>query len=172
MATRAEYLSLRHQYQPEKIKLILVAESPPASGLYFYNQDGLRSEPLFAALMREIGIAPATKEEGLRIFQTKGWLLIDATYEPVNTYKKWQRDAAIGRDYKLLHEELIGLSPDRSIPIILIKENVCRVLEPKLLADGFSVINRGNVVYFPGHGRQGQFHQRFGAILRFHGMHN
>jgi hypothetical protein len=129
-----------------------------------------QARSLFSALMGEIGFSPATKEEGLRLFQAKGWFLIDATYEPVNTYKKWERDAAIGRDYPLLRDELVGLSPSRSIPIILIKENVCRVLEPKLLTDGFSVINRGNVVYFPSHSRQRQFHEKFGRILRFHGM--
>jgi hypothetical protein len=50
MATRSEYLSFRDRYRPETIKLLLVAESPPASGRYFYNPAGARTEPLFAAL--------------------------------------------------------------------------------------------------------------------------
>jgi hypothetical protein len=47
-----DYLSLRSRYEPENIRLVIIAESPPASGLYFYNPTGARSEPLFAALMR------------------------------------------------------------------------------------------------------------------------
>jgi hypothetical protein len=71
---RSEYLALRTCYQPDTIRLLLVAESPPASGRYFYNPAGATSEQLFAALMREIEISPATKEEGLRTFQARGWL--------------------------------------------------------------------------------------------------
>jgi hypothetical protein len=163
---RSEYLALRTCYQPDTIRLLLVAESPPASGRYFYNPAGATSEQLFAALMREIEISPATKEEGLRTFQARGWLLVDATYEPVNTYRGRERDAAICRDYQLLREDLLRLSPNRAAPIILIKRNVCALLEPRLTADGFKVLNAGTVVYFPGTGRQGQFRQQFGTVLR------
>ena len=45
--TRAEYLSLRAPYLPEDRKIIFVLESPPKSGLYFYNPQGRVSEPLF-----------------------------------------------------------------------------------------------------------------------------
>jgi hypothetical protein len=48
--------------------------------------------------------------------------------------------------------------------LILIKTNVCRILEPKLTDDGFNVLNRGWVIYFPGSGRQGDFHQQFSAV--------
>jgi hypothetical protein len=166
MATRSEYLSLRDQYRPETIKLLLVAESPPASGRYFYNPAGALTEPLFAALMREIGASPATKHDGLLAFQVSGWLLVDATYEPVNSYGSKQRDAVISRDYELLREDLFRLLPERTVPIILIKANVCRLLEPRLTGDGFNVLNGGRPVYFPSTGRQGEFRDQFGAILR------
>jgi hypothetical protein len=72
--TRNQYLSLRRQYEPTSVKLIIVAESPPASGRFFYNTAGSTNEPLFAAMMRHLGIAPMTKETGLREFQKKGWI--------------------------------------------------------------------------------------------------
>jgi hypothetical protein len=170
MATRSEYLSFRDRYRPEPIKLLLVAESPPASGLYFYNPTGAPTEPLFAALVREIGISPSTKDEGLRAIQSRGWLLVDATYEPVNSYDDKRRDEVISRDYGLLREDLVRLAPDRIVPIVLLKANVCRLLEPRLTADGFKVLNGGRVVYFPSTGRQGKFREQFGAILRTHGL--
>src|SRR4051812_45254487 len=46
---RDYYLRLRREYQPKIIKLIIVAESPPASGKYFYDSTGSTKEPLFAA---------------------------------------------------------------------------------------------------------------------------
>jgi hypothetical protein len=47
--------------------------------------------------------------------------------------------------------------------LILIKTNVCRILEPKLTHDGFNVLNCGRVIYFPASGRQ-DFHQQFTAV--------
>ena len=52
--TRDEYLDLRRQYQPENIKLVIIAESPPDSGLYFYDPAGAVSEPLFRAFMPDL----------------------------------------------------------------------------------------------------------------------
>jgi hypothetical protein len=161
-----EYLSFRDRYRPETIKLLLVAESPPASGRYFYNPAGALTEPLFAALMREIGASPATKDEGLLAFQASGWMLVDATYEPVNTYDGKRRDEVISRDYEQLREDLDHLLPDRTAPIILLKANVCRLLEPRLIKEGFRVVNGGRLVYFPSHGQQGKFREQFGAIRR------
>ena len=48
---------------------------------------------------------------------------------------------------------------------MLIKENVCRVLNPPQTADGFRVLNRGRKVYLPINGNQGHFRRQFGEIL-------
>ena len=83
--------------------------------------------------MREIGASPATKDEGLLSFRASGWLLVDATYEPVNTYDGKRRDEVISRDYEQLREDLDHLLPDRTVPIILLKsERVSLVVERRL----------------------------------------
>jgi hypothetical protein len=51
---RSAYLRLRRRYKPKRIKLIIVAESPPASGRYFYDPRGRVTEPLFAALTKQL----------------------------------------------------------------------------------------------------------------------
>jgi hypothetical protein len=127
---RSEYLGLRHRYEPRSVKVAVIAESPPASGLYFYDPTGSPREPLFAALMKQLRLSPTTKEEGLCEFQRSGWVLVDATYEPVNELSRPTRDRVIDRDYPLLRDDLAALMSDRSTPLILIKENVCRILEP------------------------------------------
>jgi hypothetical protein len=81
---RSEYLALRRKFTPATIKLVIIAESPPISGKYFYNPAGSVGEPLYAALMRHIPFTSTTKQGGLLEFQEKGWMLVDATYEPVN----------------------------------------------------------------------------------------
>jgi hypothetical protein len=145
--------------------LVIVAESPPTSGKYFYNPTGALTEPLFVALMQQLGFAPDTKESGLGEFQRRGWVLIDATYEPVNVLRSATRDDIILRDYPLLRDDLAALLPGRSTWLILLKANVCRLLEPKLKEDGFNVLNNGRVVYFPSTGRQKDFHRQFRAII-------
>jgi hypothetical protein len=167
---RDAYLALRRNYEPENIRLVIVAESPPFSGLYFYNPAGRASEPLFAALMRQLDISPVDKEVGLREFQRRGWILVDATYEPVNALTNEQRDMVIARDYRLLRDDLAALIVDRSTPLVLIKANVCRILEPMLTQDGYNVLNSGRVIYFPSSGRQNDFRHQFGAILKSAGL--
>jgi hypothetical protein len=83
---RNEYLAKRREFEPESVTLVIVAESPPISGNYFYNPNGEVSEQLFKALMEQLGVKPKTKLEGLREFQNRGWVLLDATYEPVNAH--------------------------------------------------------------------------------------
>jgi hypothetical protein len=166
------YLSLRRAYEPESIRLLIIAESPPVSGLYFYDPTGAPSEPLFAALMRQLRLSPIDKDTGLREFRRIGWVLVDATYEPVNEHSrtKRDRDRVIVRDYPRLRDDLLNLTPDRSSPVVLIKANVCQVLEQKLKEDGFNVINRGSRIYFPSNGRQREFEQQFRAVLKSAGI--
>ena len=40
MMTKDEYLAFRREFEPKTVKLVVVAESPPKTGLYFYNPDG------------------------------------------------------------------------------------------------------------------------------------
>ena len=161
---RGQYLYLRRRYTPKKIKLIIVAESPPASGKYLYDPKGRITEPLFAALMRQLSISPKSKEDGLSHFQRTGWLLVDATYEPVNKLKN--PNAVIDRDYRLLRKDLSTLMSGQSIPLALIKKNVCRRLEPKLIESGFRVLNGGLEIPFPSNGWQPEFHKKFPLLLK------
>jgi hypothetical protein len=84
----------------------------------------------------------------------------------VNALGDQDRDGVITRDYHLLRDDLDAMLPDRSTPIILMKANVCRLLEPNLADDGFNVLNHGRAVYFPSTGRQKDFQRQFSAILK------
>ncbi len=163
---RSDYLYLRSKFEPASPTLVIVAESPPVSGKYFYDPDGRSSEPLFAALMKLIGIAPRTKLEGLIEFQKRGWTLVDATYEPVNAHTGRDRDRVIDRGYPELRDDLRQLLAAHwsSVPVVLIKANVCRLVEPKLKADGFNVLNNSRSLPFPSHGWSREFDRLFREI--------
>jgi hypothetical protein len=167
---RDEYLALRQRYEPKHVKLVVVAESPPVSGLYFYNPEGRVTEPLFSALMKQLDWHGSDKAGGLRKLQQCGWFLIDATYEPVDELSDSGRKKVIERDFQVLCDDLKRSTPDRTALLILIKANVCRILEPRLVHEGFNVLNRGLIIPFPSTGHQKQFHEKFAALRRSVGV--
>ena len=162
---RSAYLALRQRYRPAAIRLLVIAESPPESGLYFYELSGRPSEPLFAAMMKQLGVQAANKQEGLKAFRDHGFVLVDATYTPVNGPGGRNRNAVILADYPYLVEDLRGLGAADGLPIVLIKKNVCELLDRRLTADGFNVLNRGHIIPFPSTGHQVKFHRKFRDVV-------
>lgn len=163
--SKEDYLGLRSRYLPERLRLVVVAESPPASGKYIYDPSGERTELLFSALMRFLRYDACDKASGLEELKRRGILLVDATYEPVNRQSKKERDAKIEAKFPELLSDLRNSIGQEAIPVVLIKANVCRLLEGRLIADGIRVINNGRSVYFPGSGRQNQFQHQLQDIL-------
>ena len=163
---RSYYIKLRNRYLHSDLHVIFVAESPPASGKYFYDEDGSAAEPLFKALMNVLDIKPATKKEGLATFSEAGHILVDATYTPVNKIQGRSRKSAILADYGNLSNDLKTLCGKKKPDVILIKANICRLLEQKLRSDGFNVKNGGVIVRFPVSGQQKNFLREMKKIYR------
>ncbi|MBL4701794.1 MAG: hypothetical protein JKX85_11120 [Phycisphaeraceae bacterium] len=155
--TREYYHNLRNKYSPSDLKTVFVLESPPVSGKYFYDLEGEVGEPLFRAMMQLLKVEPQTKAEGLDIFQNAGCIIVDATYTPVNDLKDSIRSQTILNSYQALVEDLRKVCGNSKPDIILVKANICRLLEPKLASDGFKIKNQGAVVPFPSTGQQGNF---------------
>ena len=134
MLTKDDYLAFRRKFEPQSVRLVIVAESPPKNQTYLYNPAGHTNEWLFTALMKQLGQMP----KGLRELQRRGWVLVDATYERVDCLGQQanKRHAIIERDYPLLVAALEELSPDKSVAIILAKANVCKLLDWRLTRYG------------------------------------
>ena len=88
-----------------------------------------------------------------------------ATYKKVNRLTDNERDTAILSDFHDLVSDLERIRPQEEIPIILVKANICRLLEERLTSIGFNVINNGVVIPFPSHGHQKRFHSEMNKIL-------
>jgi len=164
---KKDYIALSERFRPNRFRLIFIAESPPVGDKYFYNPDGEITEPLFAAMMKcVLDLKPEDKLEGLQKFQEKGYYLLDATYTPVNKgFKRKKRNQIILNDYDSLKAELLRIDSNKSIPVILIKKNICELLKPILRGDGFKVLNREEIIPFPSHGWQKVFCERIKKIL-------
>jgi len=111
-------------------------------------------------------VRPKTKEEGLAKFASCGFLLIDATYTPVNHphLSSRERNALILQDLPFLVEELRKyVEPETGV--VLVKANVCELFEPKLIGCGLRVLNRGRSIPFPSNGQQGKFRVAVREVL-------
>lgn len=110
-----------------------------------------------------LGMEPRTKAEGLEEFCRRGYLLVDATYEPVNGISDKAANSIIDRDFPLLLEDL-RLYARPSTKLVLIKANICRNLESKLVKS-FDVVNHGVVIPFPCSGQQANFRATIQSVL-------
>jgi len=161
-----EYISLRNQYIPKKIKTIFVLESPPEGHGYFYDPRGRVSEVLFRAFMKAVlNFNPITKDEGLRKLASEGYLLVNPIYKPVNKMADKEADKLILGNYKNFTKDLDSLIDNKKTPIILIKSNICRLLEKPLLVDGYNVVNNGTMIPFPLHYHMNTFIDRLKPLL-------
>jgi len=173
---RQKYSDWRRPYEPVSVKLIIVAESPPANGNYFYKpkQKGSHGgELLFTAFMKHLNFSSDQKDVELRELKRCGWILVDATYEPVDKKCDLYKNDIMEQDFELLCDELKKVRSNDQTPIILIKKNVCETLVPKfkLTRDKFNVVNcrsRDPVVPFP-MGRN-PFHESFRKMRNLGGI--
>ncbi len=159
MHSKKYYIRLGNKYLPEKFRAIFILESPPSSGKYFYNASGRRTEPLYKAMMEcVLGLSPVPKKDaGLKKFQEAGYFLVNATYVPVNEKSNKERNFQILKDFCNLVSDLKKITNNKNTRIILVKVNICQLLEPLLSGCGFNVINNGAVIPFPSHGWQKEF---------------
>lgn len=164
---KTEYEKLRDRYIPEKIKVVFVLESPPAGHGYIYDPNGRVSEILFRSFMALLGKKTDTKDEGLKLLQKKGWLLTNPIYEPVNKISDKEADRKILANYSNFKKDLLKLlGNNKKIPIILVKSNICNLLEKPLLEDGFNVLNNGVSVPFPMHYHFESFKNKIDSLLK------
>lgn len=160
-----EFISLRNQYRPEKPKICFIFESPPAHGGYFYDPSGRVTELLFRSLMKTLFDKNFdTKEEGLRHFQKEGFYLVNPIYTPVNKVSDKDADTLILENYENFKKDLIaeGL---KNTPLIIVKSNVWKLLKDKLVEDGFTVLNREQMVPFPMHYHFESFKEKVQKLL-------
>lgn len=169
MQAKQHYHDQRRQWAPRDLRLIVIAESPPADGHYLYDVEGNTRESLFMELLIQLfGVVPKSKKAGLRALQQWGVILLDATYTPLHGLKPAARNNAVKESIPALIEELESIEDARRVPVVLIKKNVCDLLEAPLVAAGFKVANEGKMVAFPGSGQQANFRKTFSQILNEH----
>lgn len=157
----ADHRGLRAQaaerYRPDRIKLLLIAEAPPAAhDRYFYFHDVDAHDSLFRHVTRSLLPIEPTREnkaELLTQLRDRGVFLIDLKPDPVD-------DTPLNSYVPELLRRVRELNPDR---IVLIKATVHDAAYAALTAAGLPVSSVR--VPFPGSGQQKAFERAFGAAI-------
>jgi hypothetical protein len=95
-SSNALYEELRASYRPSRVKLLLVGESRPAGGTFFYRADSRLFFAVRDAFERAHG-PMAAGEAFLAEFQKRGAWLYDLAASPVNRQRGRPRAAAVAK---------------------------------------------------------------------------
>lgn len=143
----ADYERLREQYRPQRLRVLLIAESPPDPGsghLRFFYAPRLAIDNLYRSVALAIygeSVRPllADKPRVLRRLTADGFWLIDAVDTPVNKLRPSERAVAIRKSLPDLLERCRVLAPERGV--ITCKKNIYDEVAPTLRAAGVAVLN-------------------------------
>lgn len=150
------------KYKPEQVRLLLVAEAPPAAlDRYFYFEDVREHDSLFRYVVRGIlGVEPLRdgKRPALEQLRDRGVFLLDLCEEPLG-------NVPLGSYVPDLVDRATTLAPEW---IILIKATVYDAAFSALKSAGLPVVDAR--IPFPGSGQQRRFEREFAEALELIGL--
>ena len=173
------------KYRPALIKVLFIAEAPPAYrfGRFFYFEQVSTADTLFLEMMKvlypvEAGFVPSRKSEFqakivrqrkvafLEKFRQDGFYLIDASDEPMpedadTTTKK----KIIRGSLSELRRKVRKLCRAGEVPVVLIGGPTYLVCADPLREDGLQVLNE-EMINHPAQGGQQLFRLKLGRIIR------
>jgi hypothetical protein len=106
---------LRHEYRPEEIRILFVAESPPIGGTFFYAGDSNLARYTKDAFGAAYRCSTMEMANFLKAFRAAGCYLDDLCLEPVNQLGRPAREAARGFAVAPLSERLRSILPQPQI---------------------------------------------------------
>jgi len=155
-----EYKKCSKRFLPEKIDILLIAESPPfpKKGIksYFYFNEYLPQRDLLFQLIIKAVYDHNFKQgdnkiKYLNMLKKDGYYLVDSINYPIDLDKKGNKVNDVEKN-KVIEEGkgefikgLEKINVSKNTKIILIKENIYRIFNNFLSENGFCVINEDKV---------------------------
>ena len=157
-----EFEQARLKYKPDKIKYLLVAESPPEieKKRFFYFEKVKIQDSLFLQTMKvlypnhivDVSTLRSNKSALLKRFQCDGFYLIDALDMPIGVKKTKHKINKISDNLCQLEQKIIKLVHQET-KIILISKPVYEAAYEYLFSKKLNVVNK-EIIPFPGSGWQ------------------
>ncbi|OLE70825.1 hypothetical protein AUF78_04855 [archaeon 13_1_20CM_2_51_12] len=167
----ANFNRARRKYRPRKVRFLLIAESPPSSGGFFYFPTTIGKDHLFRETMKALDLWPKSepmrrgvdKRSMLRRFQSMGFYLLDTCDFPVDRLSPVERRDAVFRQMDRLIRDVIETHPRH---ILVVKSTIFNPVLNALKEAGFRsrVLNSGPVP-FPSHGNQRTYRSQLRRAL-------
>lgn len=153
--------NIRERFKPNKIKVLFIGESPPASGGFFYKEDSLcgYTQQSFAKIFPEA--AKMTRGEFLKFFMNKGCFLDDLCHILVNKLSKTEKMNHCKQAVPLLASRIKQYQPDVII-IMLLK--IVAYVKDAIIISKLQDINYWAVPY-GGYGNQNRYIEELSIIL-------
>ena len=162
-ALKDKYTAARNKYKPNRVNVLLIAESPPSSGGYFYSETTIGKDHLFRETMKAVKFWPVDrpmrkgcdKKSMLERFRSIGFFLIDTCELPVDKLQPRQRRISTIQGASTLPHRVRELDPTR---IVIVKKTVFKPARQSLTEAGFGdrILNT-KPLPFPSHGNQRKF---------------
>lgn len=140
------YDELRERYRPRRLRILLIAESPPDPGdgeRRFFYSPRLGHDNLYRGVAEAVygqeGVDLRDKRRVLDRLREDGFWLIDAVEEPVNKLPPARRRAAIRERVPSLVERVRGLAPERGV--VICHSKVYELAAPSLRSAGVHVLH-------------------------------
>lgn len=114
-----DYEQIRLSYKPDEVKVLLVGESRPVSGDFFYTVDSLTNytQRAFAEVYEEAKLLRGTGF--LEFFKSKGFYLEDLSEAPVNDMSRPQKAALCSAGVPLLVEKIALWRPRAVVAMLM-----------------------------------------------------
>ena len=170
------YATARNKYRPTKVDVLLVAESPPSSGGYFYAEKAIGKDHLFRETMKALELWPVDrpmrkgcdKRPMLEQFRSLGFFLIDTCELPVDKMPPGQRRLSTAQGAMTLPNRVKRLGP---AGILIVKKTVFSPVRQALSIAGFEdrILNKKSLP-FPSHGNQRRFRRMMRFLLSKNGL--
>src|SRR5665213_552585 len=151
---------IRNRFRPQATRLLLVGESPPANGTFFYNADSRLYSHTITAFERA-GLVPERQAFFLDTFRDLGCFLDDLCRSPVNNRPRPERQAARDRSVPGLSSRLREIRPRVVVCVMIaIVPAVRRALEAAGMHE-----KAFHSVPFPAQGHQREYVEGLAQIV-------
>jgi hypothetical protein len=153
---------IRRAYKPDKVRLLMVGESPPAKGGFFYLKDRkiLMVTYTGQAFQRAHGLTFRDNEQFLNYFKECGCYLDDLCTFPVDDLSASEREKCLRDSIEGLAQRIQGMQP----PVIAI---VLKRIEGYVrdAIRGAGCCPEVFLLPFPGNGHQNKYIEHLAEIV-------
>lgn len=148
---------IRTHYRPDRIRILFVGESPPASGKFFYYGNSQMARNMRRVLGRLLLNDP---KDFLARFKASGCYLDDLVLMPVNKSSNAHRMQARRKAIPDLAQRIEEYQP---IVVVALLKAIERDVREALAQSGVGA--QFQATHFPGNGQQGKFEMDIRKIL-------